>query len=117
MSLSSVIKQLAGGAVESEMPTRFMFGSVASLSPLTIRVENRFEISEEQIVIPKELTAGTYATHRHSTAPHTHQLSGQETSQASPETTQEVRLGLSVGDGVVVLRNWGGQQYLVLGRV
>lgn len=65
------------GAIAS---TLFCYGSVLSTTPLTIKVDNRFDLPGEGVVL----------------------LEG---------------VNLKVGDKVVLLRNQGGQEYLVLGRV
>lgn len=109
-----------------------MFGTVKTVSPLVIRVDNRFDIGEKQIVLMKEFRSGGYSTHKHTINPHDHTVPAHntetadshshgvqalETSQTGLETAQEIYFGLSPGDKVVLLRNQGGQEFLVLGRV
>ena len=116
------------------MPTAFLFGSVTKTTPLTIRVDNRFDISGDAIVVMKEFQAGFYPTHYHtgvkgspsteeksggsgdaSFAAHSHTLKGNY--QTNTDAKSEYYYGLAVGDKVVLLRNAGGQAFLVLGRV
>lgn len=116
------------------MPTAFLFGSVTKTSPLTIRVDNRFDISGDAIVVMKEFQAGFYPTHYHtgvkgspsteeksggsgdaSFAAHSHTLKSNY--QTNTDAKSEYYYGLAVGDKVVLLRNAGGQAFLVLGRV
>lgn len=80
MGLLDTMKQVAQATNDAGMPTAFLFGSVTKTSPLTIRVDNRFEISGDVIVVMKEFQPAT-------------------------------------GDKVVLLRNAGGQAFLVLGKV
>lgn len=82
----------------------------------------------------KEFRAGYYPTHRHSGfadspatqpksggagdaafASHEHTLKNDYLTNTGP--TSEYYYGLAVGDKVVLLRNRGGQSFLVLGRV
>ena len=45
MGLLETMKQVAQATNDAGMPTAFLFGSVTKTSPLTIRVDNRFDIS------------------------------------------------------------------------
>lgn len=92
MGLLDTIKQVAKTTNDAGSPAAFLFGEVASTSPLTIRVDNRFNISGDAIVVMKEFKANT-------------------------DGASEYYYGLAVGDKVVLLRNQGGQSFLVLGRV
>lgn len=93
MGLLDTIKQVAKTTNDAGSPAAFLFGEVASTLPLlTIRVDNRFNISGDAIVVMKEFKANT-------------------------DGASEYYYGLAVGDKVVLLRNQGGQSFLVLGRV
>lgn len=128
------IKNIARQTADAGSPTVWLFGQVTKKDPLTIRVDNRFDIGEDQLVIPKELRAGYYPTHRHtgfSDGPSTKEASGgageaafashshvlKNDYKTNTDATSEYYYGLDVGDKVVLLRNAGGQQFLVLGRV
>ena len=117
MGLLETMKQVAQATNDAGMPTAFLFGSVTKTSPLTIRVDNRFDISGDAIVVMKEFQAGFYPTHYHtaSFAAHSHTLKGNY--QTNTDAKSEYYYGLAVGDKVVLLRNAGGQAFLVLGRV
>lgn len=65
MGLLETMKQVAQATNDAGMPTAFLFGSVTKTSPLTIRVDNRFDISGDAIVVMKEFQAGFYPTHYH----------------------------------------------------
>lgn len=134
MGLLETMKQVAQATNDAGMSTAFLFGSVTKTSPLTIRVDNRFDISGDAIVVMKEFQAGFYPTHYHtgvkgspstkeksggsgdaSFAAHSHTLKGNY--QTNTDAKSEYYYGLAVGDKVVLLRNAGGQAFLVLGRV
>lgn len=134
MALIDTMKKVAEQSQSVNVPVAFMFGSVTATAPLTIRVDNRFDISGDAIVLTKEFKAGPYATHTHTINPHSHTVPQHSTEPAgegphshsvAPVTTQatglttnpETYFGLAVGDKVVLLRNQGGQAFLVLGRV
>lgn len=82
----------------------------------------------------KEFKAGFYPTHYHTgvkNSPSTEEKSGgsgdasfaahshtlKNNYQTNTDATSEYYYGLAVGDKVVLLRNMGGQSFLVLGRV
>lgn len=121
MGLLETMKQVAQATNDAGMPTAFLFGSVTKTSPLTIRVDNRFDISGDAIVVMKEFQAGFYPTHYHTGvkgSPSTEEKSGGKGNyQTNTDAKSEYYYGLAVGDKVVLLRNAGGQAFLVLGRV
>ncbi len=95
------------------MPARFLFGAVTKTDPLTVFVDNRFPLSGPALVVLRELNGHTHAVPQSSTeAANSH-------SHLIPQTISEKEstAGLSVGDEVVLLRNQGGQTYLILGRI
>lgn len=122
-----IIKRVAEGERMASQGVRVMFGEVTSISPLIVRVDNRFDISESMVVLMKEFKAGSYPTHYHSLVrPESLTLpGGQETHLHELATDyltnegegSEIYYGLSVGDKLVLLRNDGGQQFVVLGRL
>lgn len=134
MGLLETVKRVAEQSQNVNVPAAFLFGQVTATSPLKIRVDNRFDISGDAIVVMKEFQAGHYPTHRHtgfagspttqsrsggagdaSFASHDHVLKDDYQTNSGP--TSEYYYGLAVGDKVVLLRNHGGQSFLVLGRV
>ena len=132
MGILDTMKKVAEQTGQAGVPAAFMFGTVKSVSPLVIRVDNRLDIGEKQVVLMKEFRSGSYLTHKHTIPPHDHTVPQHNTETADAhshcvqpfqtentglETAQEVYFGLSVGDKVVLLRNQGGQEFLVLGRV
>ena len=66
MALLETMKKVAEQSQNANVPAAFLFGNVTATSPLTIRVDNRFDITGEAIVVMKEFRAGYYPTHRHS---------------------------------------------------
>ena len=113
--LSEAVKLAAAAQNNAAKPTAWMFGEVLAVAPLKIRVDDRYEIGAEQVVLMREFVAGQYATHTHGINPHTHTV--QEHTHAVPQQSTEEYTGLLVGDKLVLLQNAGGQKFLVLGRV
>lgn len=113
--LVRVIKQASGDACEAGCPVWIMAGTVTSARPLTVKIEQRFSIGSTELIVPEYLTD------------HTVELSVTGVTQAAGEPerphtyggTQTVKLrnGLKTGDHVILLRQQGGQKFLVLDRV
>ena len=116
MGLLETMKQVAQATNDAGMPTAFLFGSVTKTSPLTIRVDNRFDTQFASGVkgspSTEEKSGGSGDA---SFAAHSHTLKGNY--QTNTDAKSEYYYGLAVGDKVVLLRNAGGQAFLVLGRV
>lgn len=55
MSLNQVIKQVAMAAVEASYPVAVMSGSIVNTNPLEVRVEQRFSLSADFLIVPESL--------------------------------------------------------------
>lgn len=118
MSFLDTVKSIARATENASVPASFLFGSVTNVSPLTIRVDNRFDITGEAIVMTQEFRAGGVQNHTHILPQHHTQTTGGHTHTVDPVTSLPGNTGgLVSGDKVVLLRNAGGQQFLVLGRM
>ncbi len=134
MGILDTMKKVAQGTQNAGTPAAFMFGVVTAESPLKIRVDNRFDISGDAIVVMKQFKAEYYPTHYHTGVKgpaetearsggsgepafesHTHELKNNY--QTNDDATSEKYYGLKTGEKVVLFRNQGGQSFLVLGRV
>ena len=116
------IKKAAKEAVEAGQPWDFCFGKVTSASPLKILVEQKMTLGAAQLVLTRNVTdfktkvtidwtTGTKSggSGDSSFASHSHSVSGKK------DIT--IHNGLAVGDEVILLKQKGGQKYLVLDRV
>jgi hypothetical protein len=102
--IACLIKRAALEAVEADKPAAVMYGSVVSLSPITVDVEQKLRLSGEQLtmfrrrefVVGGGCSGGAYCT---------------------PQPIVVRETGMQIGDTVVLLREQGGQRFLVLGVV
>ena len=118
-----VMKKAAFEAIEAHQPSDYRFGTVLSVSPLKIQVEQKMTLTAAQLVLTRNVTDFeiNITVHNWSTenksggggdsafASHNHQLNGMK--------RITVHNALVVGDKVVLIKKKGGQQYLVLDRV
>ena len=122
IDLLNTIKKAAIDAVNASQPCDFYFGKVTSTSPLKILVEQKMTLGAAQLVLTRNVTdfktkvsvdwsTGTKSggSGDSSFASHSHSISG----------TKEITIfnGLQKDDEVILLKQKGGQKYLVLDRV
>ena len=103
------LKQIAQSTNNSDVPCTFLFGTVVSTMPLKVQVDNRFIISGAALVTLKQQSGGEYNTHTHKV-----KISGVE---YTTEKEKQTYFGFQAGDKLALLRQRGGQKYLVLGVI
>lgn len=103
----SQIQQIIQGADNASAPCTFLFGTVISAEPLQVQVDNRFVIGAAQLVLLKRQSAGEFNTHTHRV----------KIGSVEYTTEKEKYYGLKTGDKLALLRERGGQRYLVLGVI
>lgn len=126
VELVKTIKRAAIDAVNASKPVEICFGKVTSASPLKILVEQKMTLGEAQLMLCRNVTDyKTYMTGGNiqnfyyvgtplnvSTLPvspsHVH---------AMGKIQITVHNGLVVGDEVILLRQQGGQKYIVVDRI
>lgn len=124
-NLVQLIKQASLEAGEAAAPVAIEFGTVISVAPLKIQIDQKKILTGAFLIIPESLTdhavsmtvshsTETAGAHSHSGAvpgesPHSHNYSGTK--------SFTMLNGLRVAERVILLRIQGGQQYLVLDRM
>lgn len=94
--IAEVMKEIARGCIGEEVQARLLFGTVVKESPVVVKVEERLALSEELLVIPKELKKRVVPVEE-------------------SEGTVTVSPGLKAGDRVILMRL--GDAWLVAGTV
>lgn len=111
--LVRVIKKVALASVEASKPCDISYGIVESSSPIEIRLSNNEEIvlGERQLILTEAVSDHSVSVVLdHSTEEallHTHQIEGAK--------TIIIKYGLRVGDEVIMVRESGGQRFVVVG--
>lgn len=116
------IKRAAMEAVKASMPSGVYFGTVISASPLKISVEQKMTLTEKQLVLTTlvqdfsvNMTVNHTTENRSggsgdaSFASHNHEYKGTK--------SFFVHLGLKAGEKVILIREQGGQKFIVLDRI
>lgn len=100
VKLMKAIKRAAVEAVKATKPVEVCFGKVTEKAPLKILVEQKMILGEAQLVLSRNVTDHvTYS------------------GRAGGDIQTEIRNGLAAGDEVILLRQQGGQKYIVVDRV
>ena len=99
--LVRAMKQAGVSAVSAEKPVSICFGNVISESPLKVQIDQKLTLSAAQLVLTESVTD--------------HDV--EMTINGSAKQTYTIHNNLSVGDEVVLLRQQGGQKYIVIDKV
>ena len=123
------MKMAAMQAFQNSDPTAWMMGEVINTSPLEIQIEQRLTIDEDLLILTRNVTDYTVEI-EHSWATemalgsHSHSYSegttgGANLSHNHTIIADEVTIknGLQVGETVLLLRQDGGQKFIVVDRV
>ncbi|MBE6871441.1 MAG: DUF2577 domain-containing protein [Ruminococcaceae bacterium] len=107
MELIELIKQAARDAVASEKLTDVFIGKVIDTAPLTVMIDSKALISEDNLLLSSRVCLDT------------EMLSHSHTASKEDEISQIVTLSkpLSSDDLVIVLRCHGGGTYVILDRI
>ena len=125
--LIEIMKRSAMDAVENGKPCDLRYGTVVSTSPLKIKVTSQLTLPEAMLIVPEHLTDYEVEV----TIEPSYDWVTQERAGGSGDATYEshdhdihidkkkikVHGALKVDDKVVLIRQAGGQYYLVLDRL
>lgn len=131
-SLDQIIKEMAVQAVNASDPADVMFGTVLSVKPMQIKIDQKITLTSEFLVLCRNVT--NYSTTisldlntSSETVTHNHKLKNSEETTEDASTNHShsisgnqkitINNGLSVGDEVILLKMQGGQKYVVLDKV
>lgn len=113
VELVNLIKQVAVNAVGAGKPAEIVFGRVTSTSPLQIVVDQKMILGKNQLILSQRVTehkvSVTVDWHTEDAAAHSHSIEG--------KVDITVHSELDVGDEVMLIRQQGGQKYIVSDRI
>lgn len=110
--LLNAIKQAAKEQNASESPATVCIGKVLSISPLSVQIDQRFTLPAENLIVPQHLTSYSVSV---SLSGSTGTADGHSHSLGAAVMT--ISNALKVGDKLVLIRQNGGQKYLIIDRV
>lgn len=112
-NLIQIIKQAAMEAVEASSPTKILFGTVVTTSPLSIKIDQKFTIPEEFLVLTRNVMDYTIEM----TVDHVTEKEEEHSHAYKGKKKFTIHNGLKIGDKVILLQEQGGQKYVVLDKV
>lgn len=121
-----IIKRAALDAVDASKPVQVCFGKVTSVSPLQILVDQKFTLGKAQLILTRNvtdfktmITGGNNQNYYYvGTPPNTSTVPVDPSHRhAIGKIEITVHNGLVVGDKVILLRQQGGQKYIVVDRI
>ncbi len=99
--LAEIIRIIAKKTIESEKITTVVYGKVVNEEPLKIRLNQKLTLDETSIFLTRNVTDFDTMVRQ----------SGGE------KRTMRIYNGLKVGESVIMIRLFGGQNFLVIDRV
>lgn len=124
--LVQLIKQTAVDAVKAEKPINACYGTVTQVSPLQILVDQKLLLGINQLVLSRNVTDfQTEVTISSSYGWKTENKNGGSGYDAFSSHNHDINMkstitihnGLVKGDEVILIRQQGGQKYIVWDRV
>lgn len=128
--LLQVIKKVAVEAVDSLKPCEIRYGTVTSSSPLKINMEQKITLTDMQLVLTRNVKdysinvtmnwTSENAVHDHSyTDDGSDMTTGSNTHNHQIKGTKQITIhnALKIGEKVLLIREQGGQKYIVIDRV
>ena len=116
-TLIESIKTIVGEYIDATDQCTFLYGTVMSASPLSIYINEKLTIAEDFLVKTRNVTdyeleidiedKNTWKTE--TADAHTHEIKGKK--------KLKVLNALKSGEKVILVRQQGGQKYLVLDRI
>lgn len=135
------IKKAALDAVENSSPTSIMYGTVISVKPLEIQIEQKLLLTSEFLILTKnvidyetEITVNWSTEEKNFNSNHSHNcnvISNEEVSVTIENQNIElthnhnmtgkkkiiIHNGLKTNDKVILLQQQGGQKFIVLDKI
>lgn len=126
VELMKTIKRAALDAVKASKPVEVCFGKVTSVSPLKILVEQKLPLGEGQLILTRNVT--NFKTYITGGNVKNYYYTGSDTDGGTAPVVPShihaigkvqitVHNGLVVGDEVILIRQQGGQKYIVVDRI
>lgn len=110
MGLLETIKRASLDAQSASNPVIIQYGEVKSINPLSVKVDQRFTLTTDFLIVPECLTRlEINLQHNHTYA--------EGITDSALNYPIVIREGLKVTDKVILLRMQGGQKYLILDKV
>lgn len=92
------IREISIQVINSLKPAKIMYGKVKNINPFEIFIDQRFNLTEDFLIIPKHLRSE-------------YNIRDYDGRKISVDNS------IKIGDKVAVIRDYGGQQFLIMGVI
>ena len=104
-----IVKKAALEAVEASKPVAYLFGTVVSISPLTVQVDQKLILTEGMLILSRNVTDFTIGISQES--------GDLQDGVSSPQTWIKVHNALQEGEKVLLTRIQKRNQFVILDRI
>lgn len=111
-NMVQLIKEASRAQQEAAKPTAILYGTVSSLNPLSVRVDDKLTITESFLVVPDAFGTVTGTAQLSFTV-----TTSQGSEQVNTTASVSIDNAIKVNDAVALLRVQGGQQFVIIGRL
>lgn len=112
-NLVELIKQISAETNAAGQPTDIVYGTVVSASPVSIMIDQKTTLTSDFLVLTKSVTKHqvdmSFSCSTENEDDHSHKIN------FSSKVT--VNNELKVGDKVIMIKQAGGQSYIVLDKI
>jgi len=108
--LVNSLKRMNNNLNERNMNDKIIFGEVIEINPLKVKVDNRFIIDEDFLILT------TNVKEKKLNLQHLHTYSGGNTGNSLNDEVVVIP-ALGVGEKVIVFRIKGGQEFIIFDRL
>lgn len=126
----AAMKKIARDATEAAGPSGLYLGTVTSISPLTVQLDQKMTLTAEFLMLSTlvqefkvDMTVDHWTENTNPPTTHSHPDAGVNSFDATHKHAYKgrktflVHLGLQAGERVILIREQGGQRYLILDRI
>ncbi|WP_324730444.1 DUF2577 domain-containing protein [Lysinibacillus fusiformis] len=106
------IQKLVLGVINAQKLSTVVYGTVLSVSPLEIHVDQKITLKEEQL----KLTRAVVDYEVDMTIEHETEMTDLHTHENKGRKKFKIHNGLMEGDKVTMIRAHGGQQFLIIDK-
>lgn len=111
--LVRIIKRIVKETIANDSPTRVMYGKVISTNPLKVNIEQRMILDKNQLVLTDHLSRKTSIV----TVRDNYRDGNGDLTHVNRDVEVIFDNRLKVNDKVILLREQGGQKFVILDKV
>ncbi len=121
MDIAKAIRTIASQQMNASAMSDIVFGKVVSASPLAVQIDQKLTVDSDHLMLTGSVEERTIPATLSGSSSGSISIEGSEYRPYRCNITDTgnitLRRGLAVGEKVIMLRQGGGQMYVILDRV